>query len=549
MATFGEPGTTKRLLCKRCNIEGQHGYVDVVNRMCPGVHMKNGKRMTRQACFNMPGETAGMYCEGHSKPGMMNVKAPHCKRAYCNIYPSYGIPNGPALYCVAHQLPGMKHLYGRLCLECDKQCSFGDRINKIPLYCYAHKKEDMKDVVSKKCELCDSQPYLAPIGSVVATRCGKHRVGTMRNIRDDMCTYPGCETRACFAETQTGRAIYCAEHKIGVMFNVKDKYCAACSKEYAKWGETKCTHCRGCKTDKMKLCSGRLCKKCKLREAIYNKEGMPPKFCASCKEGEMIDTKSKRCEAEGCKTTASYGKLFQPATHCAKHSNGNQYTNRRPVCVVENCNEGAVYAIGINYPTICENHFMPNRGYVNVAEIECIKCKYTYVLNEQNPICNTCQGIVKGYEHLKEKRIEEVLNENNIHVTIRDIPVDPALCPRKRPDFGIDCGTHIVIIEVDEGQHNHIPVECENTRMGSIYNAFGLRCMVFIRYNPDNYIDSYGNKIYGKSVNPSREILLVNMIKNLMVESRDGLWSVKLFYDGYNGTPKFVEHDYRGRPL
>jgi hypothetical protein len=194
------------------------------------------------------------------------------------------------------------------------------------------------------------------------------------------------------------------------------------------------------------------------------------------------------------------------------------------------------------------NHYTPNTGYVNVIYTACINCHDVCILNEQNPICDVCQGWERGYQHLKEKRIDDVFRENNIGITIRDMRVESGLCPGKRPDFLIDCGTHAVVVEVDEKQHGHIAASCENTRMGSIYNSYSLPNMVFIRYNPDNYIDPLGNKIYGKPTNPSREKFLVDMVRKLMAEPLNKLWSVKLFYDGYNGAPEFIEHEYTGTP-
>lgn len=548
VATFGPNGTKKRILCKSCNIKGNFGYVDVVNKMCPGKHIKNGIMVTKQGKYNHPSKKTGMYCKTHAECGMIIVTAPQCKELGCTVYPSYGWEGRPARYCVTHKERKMVHLYGRRCVDCDKQPSFNIPTEKTPIYCFTHKKIGMVDVVSKKCELCPRQPSWAVKGSTTATRCTAHMIGGMTNIKAHMCDYPGCKKRASFAETKDGRAIRCADHRDNLQFNVKDKICEMCGLNYAKWGKETRTHCGGCRDDTMRLFSGRLCKKCKLREAIYNTEGLRPIYCSDCRLPGMLDTKNKQCIVNNCKTRAGYGPLFQSAVHCYSHATVNEYTNRRPVCEREKCDNGAIYAVGGNYPIVCEDHYESDKGYVNVVEKICTLCGKLDMLNAQTPICNTCRGMTQSYMHLKEKRIGDVLVEQKIPIHSKDSRVDDMWGGKERPDFVIDCDTHWIVVEVDEGQHKGYEPDCEMPRMVNIFGALKRECTIFVRYNPDNYIDSSGKRIYGKLTNPSRENKLIEMIAHLKENPTPGLWVVKLFYDGYDGTPKFDRRDYRGLP-
>jgi len=59
-------------------------------------------------------------------------------------------------------------------------------------------------------------------------------------------------------------------------------------------------------------------------------------------------------------------------------------------------------------------------------------------------------------------------------------------CSKRRPDCYIDKFTHIVIIECDENQHRD--TNCENKRTMELFQDFGNRPVVFIRFNPDSYI-------------------------------------------------------------
>ena len=68
-------------------------------------------------------------------------------------------------------------------------------------------------------------------------------------------------------------------------------------------------------------------------------------------------------------------------------------------------------------------------------------------------------------------------------------------CSKRRPDLFLDVGSHIIIIEVDENKHNQYDCSCENKRLMEISHDVGHRSIVFIRFNPDNYVDTEGNKI------------------------------------------------------
>ena len=68
-------------------------------------------------------------------------------------------------------------------------------------------------------------------------------------------------------------------------------------------------------------------------------------------------------------------------------------------------------------------------------------------------------------------------------------------CSRRRPDLLLDLGTHIIIVEVDENKHTHYECSCENKRLMELSKDVGHRPIVFIRFNPDDYIDSNGKKI------------------------------------------------------
>lgn len=68
-------------------------------------------------------------------------------------------------------------------------------------------------------------------------------------------------------------------------------------------------------------------------------------------------------------------------------------------------------------------------------------------------------------------------------------------CSKRRPDLFADLITHSVIIEIDENKHNDYDQICENKRTMEIFRDLGNRPVVFIRFNPDNYVKKNGTKV------------------------------------------------------
>jgi hypothetical protein len=68
-------------------------------------------------------------------------------------------------------------------------------------------------------------------------------------------------------------------------------------------------------------------------------------------------------------------------------------------------------------------------------------------------------------------------------------------CSSRRPDLLLDLGYQVIIIEVDENQHQAYDCSCENKRIMEISQDVGHRPLIFIRFNPDDYIDIEGNDI------------------------------------------------------
>jgi len=101
--------------------------------------------------------------------------------------------------------------------------------------------------------------------------------------------------------------------------------------------------------------------------------------------------------------------------------------------------------------------------------------------------------LVRNYKTKERTVVENILD---FYPEIDWIPDKRVLdgCSKRRPDLLADFGDQILIIEVDENQHNGYDCSCENKRLMEISKDLGHRPIVFIRFNPDDYIE-YGVKI------------------------------------------------------
>ena len=68
-------------------------------------------------------------------------------------------------------------------------------------------------------------------------------------------------------------------------------------------------------------------------------------------------------------------------------------------------------------------------------------------------------------------------------------------CSRRRPDLLLDLGSHVIIVEVDENKHAEYDCSCEHKRLMELSRDLNHRPIVFIRFNPDDYIDQQGTPV------------------------------------------------------
>jgi hypothetical protein len=172
----------------------------------------------------------------------------------------------------------------------------------------------------------------------------------------------------------------------------------------------------------------------------------------------MVDQKSKICEYENCYTLASYNtEGLKVAKYCTTHKDPNMINVLRKHCKTHLC-----YTLATN---------KKYEGY-------CIKC-FVQIYPDRPNSRNYKTKETATVEHIKKHfpNVDWILDKRVLDG-----------CSHRRPDAILDLGYQLVIVEVDENQHNSYDCSCENKRLMEISKDVGHRPIIFIRFNPDKYL-------------------------------------------------------------
>jgi hypothetical protein len=238
----------------------------------------------------------------------------------------------------------------------------------------------------------------------------------------------------------------------------------------------------------------------------------------------MIYIRNQTCSIDNCTSIKKVGLLGKKSSHCAKHKQKGMIKSPNKKCSL--CKQLGTYEH--NKTRFCEEHTPDNAQ--NLGIYPCTSCGLDDILT--NGTCSTCDPVTQQViQHAKENRIKDVLTAAKI-TFVHDKMLETTQCGRERPDFQIDCGTHMVYIEVDEHQHQSYACECEQTRMINLIHVRGMPTL-FIRYNPDTYTPIKGQR---QVTATQREKKLVDYIKYAIQHPpKDAFANVLyLFYDTYN---------------
>ena len=217
--------------------------------------------------------------------------------------------------------------------------------------------------------------------------------------------------------------------------------------------------------------------------------------------------RKSRCAECGGKELCSHGRQEKDCVDCGG-SQICEHSKRKRRCV--ECNGAAIcehkrnkqHCVECKCSLICVHDKMKARCKICDGSQLCKSplCE-TRGIKKYNGYCLPCCihlcpdiKISRNFKTKENDIVDRVKNEFPGFSWVCDKRVVDG-CSKRRPDLLLDMGTHIIIIEVDENKHDTYDCSCENKRLMEISQDVGHRPIVFIRFNPDNYVDKDEKKI------------------------------------------------------
>jgi hypothetical protein len=452
----------------------------------------------KRAIYNTPDSITGILCNEHKEPHMINVKNPKCTFVGCITIANFNYSTEKkGIFCSSHKDSNMINVMQISCEidTCTIRAIYNISGITKPRFCFKHKLSEMVNVISKLCEFngCNIRPNYNIRGKSKPRFCSKHKEDNMINVVSKTCEISDCDSIPSYNSIGYKKGRFCVKHKLNGMIDVSHAFCKK----------------DGCP----KLAT--------FAKSLKNK----PCFCSEHKDIDMINVVNSSCIYASCTTRTKYGILGKPPTHCGTHKQKGMIESPTKKCSL--CKQLGTYEL--DKIRFCEDHKPDNTK--NLGVYPCTSCGLDDILTDGK--CSTCDPSVQFViQHAKENRIKDVLAAAKISF-IHDKMLETTSCGRERPDFQIDCGTHMVYIEVDEHQHQSYACECEQTRMINIVHVRGMPTR-FIRYNPDTYKPIKGRQV--TAVQREKKLIeyIQYAIKNPPNESFADV--IYLFYDKYDTT-------------
>jgi hypothetical protein len=360
--------------------------------------------------------------------------------------------------CAGHKKADDVDVVHKKCFapNCAKVPTFGPEGGKA-IHCVAHKQADEIDVLNrnKRCSMlgCKKQPSFGPEGGK-AIHCAAHKGADEVDVINKRCLAPGCRKQPSFG-VEGGSAVHCVEHKRADEVDVINKRCLA----------------PGCR-----------------KQPSFGPEGGKAIHCAAHKGADEVDVINKRCLAPGCRKRPSFGVEGGLAVHCAEHKQAGEVNVVSRLCALSGCHKFPSFGPKGGPATYCAAH--KSESDVDVYHERCPVCGL-FITNGK--ICAICNP--DAYKKTKEGTVVTYLRaQTGLECFVHNKTVDVS-CDRSRPDIRYDCGTHVVIVEIDENQHKARAYdECELPRMANLVAAIGMPTR-FIRFNPDSFMSFTGNRL------------------------------------------------------
>jgi hypothetical protein len=306
-----------------------------------------------------------------------------------------------------------------------------------------------------------------------------------------------CDKFPCFNIEDEKYGIYCSKHKKDDMINVTIKYC-----EHSRQKST-CKDCCGssiCKHDRRKSqckeCHGSgICehnkRKDKCRECggicicIHNRL---KSRCRECNGQEICEhnRQKNKCKECGGSSICQHNKIRSRCRECGGGSicEHNREKSRCKECggnafCIHNKEKSRCKPCGGSQ--LCKSLWCETRKHPKYEDY-CLSCFVNLFPDKPN---------VRNYKTKEKAAADYVLEQFPDFTWVTDKRIQDG-CSKKRPDLLLDLGYQVIVVEIDENQHESYDCSCENKRLMLLSQDLGHRPMVFIRFNPDDYITGDG---------------------------------------------------------
>jgi hypothetical protein len=210
----------------------------------------------------------------------------------------------------------------------------------------------------------------------------------------------------------------------------------------------------------------------------------------------MIDVLSKTCSYEACcSTKPSYNFAGEKlGIYCGTHKLDDMINIVSKTCIYDGCGTHPCYNFaGEKRGIYCVTHKLD--AMIDVIHKTCKSdwCSTQAKIKKYDGYCLRCfiylfpdKPITRNYKTKEYAVIEFVKTKFSELDFIADKKISGG-CSRRRPDLLLDMLYQIIIIEIDENQHQDYDCSCENKRIMELSQDLGHRPIVFIRFNPDDY--------------------------------------------------------------
>lgn len=150
------------------------------------------------------------------------------------------------------------------------------------------------------------------------------------------------------------------------------------------------------------------------------------------------------------------------------------------------------------------------------------------------------EAVSHNYRTKEKTIVDSITNRFKKYTWVPNKKVQDG-CSKRRPDLLLDLGNQVLIIEIDENQHIDYDCSCENKRLMELSQDVGHRPLVFIRFNPDGYIDTAGKKIKSCWTIDSHGVAIINKKNEPLWKDRMKQLKSQIKYWIKNETGKTVE--------